>query len=81
MDLIIAGTDPLATDMVAAAIMGFEPTEVPTFTWAHRAGMGPVRLDEIEVRGAPVSEVQRNFVRATVAPWARVRQVWAPKVI
>ncbi len=30
-NLIIAGTNPLATDMVAAHIMGFDKTEVPTF--------------------------------------------------
>ena len=35
-DLIIAGTNPLATDMVAAKIMGFEPQEIPTFTWARK---------------------------------------------
>ena len=29
MDLIIAGTNPLATDMVSASLMGFEPSEIP----------------------------------------------------
>src|SRR5512143_3761856 len=28
MDVIIAGTNPLATDMVAANVMGFEPGEI-----------------------------------------------------
>jgi uncharacterized protein (DUF362 family) len=81
MDLIIAGTNPLATDMVAAKIMGFEPAEVPTFTWANRAGMGPTTLDEIEIRGEAVASVRRDFVRAKIAPWEVVRKVWAPKVI
>ncbi len=31
MNVIVAGTNPLATDMVAAKIMGFEPWEIPTF--------------------------------------------------
>lgn len=31
MDVIIAGTNPLAADMVAASVMGFEPGEIPTF--------------------------------------------------
>ncbi len=39
MDVIVAGTNPLATDMVAASLMGFEPREVPTFAWANKAGM------------------------------------------
>ena len=34
MNLIIAGTNALATDMVAANVMGFEPHEIDTFKWA-----------------------------------------------
>ena len=41
MDVIIAGTNPLATDMVAADLIGFVPNEVPTFAWAQKAGMIP----------------------------------------
>jgi uncharacterized protein (DUF362 family) len=77
MDLIIAGTNPLATDMVTANLMGFEPDEVPTFTFANKAGMGPVGLDEIEIRGEPIESAQRNFVRAEVSPWDEVRKRWA----
>jgi uncharacterized protein (DUF362 family) len=36
MNLIIAGCNPLATDMVAAATMGYEPGEIPTFSVAHQ---------------------------------------------
>ena len=41
MNLIIAGTNPLATDMVAAYTMGFQPEEISTFAWAWKAGMKP----------------------------------------
>jgi len=61
MDVVIAGTNPLATDMVAASIMGFEPEEVPTFVWANRVGMQPAGLSEIEIRGASLDEVRRPF--------------------
>jgi len=81
MDLIIAGTDPVATDMVTANVMGFEPHEVPTFSWANTAGMGPTGLDGIEVRGEPIAAVQRRFVRATVRPWEDVRKVFAVREI
>jgi uncharacterized protein (DUF362 family) len=81
MDLIIAGSNPLATDMVTANVMGFEPEEVPTFTWANKAGMGPLGLDEIEVRGQPIASVQRKFVRADVQPWDEVRKVFGVREI
>jgi uncharacterized protein (DUF362 family) len=51
MDLIIAGTNPLATDMIAAYLMGFHPEEISTFVWARKAGMTPTSLNEIEIRG------------------------------
>ena len=81
MDLIIAGTNPLATDMVTASIMGFEPTEIPTFTWAHKAGMKPIRLNEIEIRGEKLENVRRKFVKPHIYTWESIRHVWGSKVI
>lgn len=71
-DLIIAGTNPLATDMVAAHIMGFEKTEVPTFTTAIESGMRPSTLDEIEIRGEKVGSVQMAFKKPNIIPWAAI---------
>jgi uncharacterized protein (DUF362 family) len=81
MGVIVAGTNPLATDMVAASLMGFDPDEIPTFAWAHKAGMTPRRLDEIEVRGARPESVRRRFVRPRVRSWAEVAPVWAAQEI
>lgn len=69
MYLIIAGTNPLATDMVAANVMGFEPYEVPTFDCAISIGMQPQSLAGIEVRGKRIQDVQRMFARPTMNPW------------
>jgi len=69
MNLIIAGTNPLATDMVAAYTMGFQPEEISTFVWAWKAGMAPERLDEIEVRGEKINNVRQKFARPLVLPW------------
>lgn len=67
MNLIIAGTSPLATDMVGAAVMGFTDLEtIPTFQWAHTLGMTPATLADIEVRGEPIANVKRNFVRPSL---------------
>ena len=81
MGLIIAGTNPLATDMVAARCMGFEPGEVPTFQWANRAGMTPSHLDEIEVRGETIERVARRFARPEVYAWKDIRDLWGYKEI
>ena len=61
MDLVIAGKDPVATDAVAARIMGFEPDKVYHIARAHERGLG--NLDEVEVVGEPIEKVKRIFRR------------------
>jgi uncharacterized protein (DUF362 family) len=79
MGLIVAGTNPLATDMVAAAAMGIGAKEVPQFTAAHALGMRPASLDEIELRGAKLEAVRINFDRPRMATWNQIRHFWATK--
>jgi uncharacterized protein (DUF362 family) len=76
MEIIIAGMNPLATDMVAANVMGFEPDEIPKFVWAHKTGMQPQSLDEIEILGEKVSSVRRNFARPQLTSWNAIRSSW-----
>lgn len=81
MGLIIAGTNPLATDMVAARAMGFETASIPTFTLAQRIGMKPTTTDEIEIRGAKLEQVRRVFEKPSVVPWDSISHVWGVKTL
>jgi uncharacterized protein (DUF362 family) len=81
MNLIIAGTNPLATDMVAAATMGFETNEIPTFNIAHQSGLRPSSLEEIEIRGESIESVKKNFIKATVLPWGLVKNFFGAKEV
>jgi uncharacterized protein (DUF362 family) len=81
MDLIIAGANPLATDMVAANIMGFEPAEIPTFIWAMKSGMGPADISDIEIRGESIESVKRKFVRPHVLQWTDINKFWGEQEI
>jgi len=81
METIVAGTNPLATDMVAASLMGFNVSEIPTFTWANKAGLRPERLDEIEIRGESIESARQKFARPQILPWDVVRNVWATREI
>jgi uncharacterized protein (DUF362 family) len=69
---LVAGKNPVATDAVAAAVMGFDPTaesraETPFLfcenhlRLASQAGLGPYHLDEIEIVGAALEDVRREF--------------------
>ncbi|HVA89588.1 MAG TPA: hypothetical protein VNL71_07070, partial [Chloroflexota bacterium] len=63
--------DPVATDAVGAAVMGFDPhSDFPTEPFvvsenhlrlAASAGVGILDLAGTEVRGVPISEVSRRF--------------------
>jgi uncharacterized protein (DUF362 family) len=79
MNIIIAGANPLATDMIAANVMGFEPDEIPTFVWARKAGMQPQNLDEVEVRGEKISSVRRLFKKPDLVTWDQIRSFWGVK--
>ena len=79
MGVIVAGTNPLATDMVAARIMGFKPKEIPTFACAQRAGMKPSSFDDIEIRGEKIDNVRRTFKKPAVVSWESISQVWGVK--
>lgn len=80
-DLIIAGTNPLATDMVAAKIMGFHKNEVATFAMAIRSGMQPASLDQVEIRGEQLETVQMAFKRPEMVPWGDINSWYGAKEI
>jgi len=63
MDLVIAGTDPVAVDAVGAAVMGVSPTDVKHIRLAEKKGLGTCNLKEITVLGEPIEKVRREFNR------------------
>lgn len=64
MNLVIAGTDPVAVDAVGAAVMEVPPTEVKHLNLAAQKGLGTCDLDEITILGEPIARVKRKFRRS-----------------
>lgn len=64
MNLIIAGTDPVAVDTVGAAVMGINPAEVKHLRLAEKKGLGTCHLEKITVLGEPLESVTRKFQRS-----------------
>jgi len=56
--LLIAGSDGIAVDAVACAIVGIEPDSVPTTRIGHAEGKGVGKLQEIEVLGESLEGVR-----------------------
>jgi uncharacterized protein (DUF362 family) len=61
MDIIIAGTDPVAVDAVAAAVMGHDAKDIDYIRIASELGLGEIDLDKIEIQGAGIEMVKQPF--------------------
>jgi uncharacterized protein (DUF362 family) len=59
MNLIIAGTDPVATDATACRVMGIDPHEIKHIRRAHEKCLG--NIDDIQVIGEKLETVTRPF--------------------
>jgi len=60
---ICGGSDPVAVDTVCEALMDWEypGTNVPSTVLGAAEGLGTNRMEEIELKGAPLSQVKRKF--------------------
>jgi len=82
---VIAGTDPVAVDAVAASIMGFEPREIAYLRQAEIMGLGTADLAAITLVGDPVSACRHRFRRHSSDPLLRLvsssaaRETGAPR--
>jgi len=64
MNLVIAGTDPVAVDAVGAAVMDIKPEGVKHLLLAEKKRLGTCRLASINVLGEPIESVKRKFHRS-----------------
>ena len=60
-DYILASGDQVAIDAVAAKMMGFDPMKIDYIRLAHEAGLGVGRIEEIEIVGESISDVNFRF--------------------
>ena len=61
MNLIIAGTDTVATDATACRVMGIDPHEIKHIRRAYEKGLG--NIDDVQVIGEKLDAVARPFKR------------------
>lgn len=59
--LILASADSVAIDAVSSKIMGFDPMKIDYIRIAHEDGLGVGSVDEIEVIGEDISEMDFGF--------------------
>ena len=79
-NVILASADQVAIDAVSARVMGFDPMEIPFIRIAHEHGLGRGRIEEIEIAGEDISEVNWRFRAAenTFASRGQKLIYWGP---
>lgn len=69
-DIILASGDSVAIDAVAAKIMGFDPLSIDYLRWATERGLGEARLQDIEIVGEDIGELNFHFrVKRSFVIW------------
>jgi uncharacterized protein (DUF362 family) len=59
--LMLASSDSVAIDAVAAKIMGFDPMTIPYIQMAHEDGLGVGLIEEMEIIGEDVDRLSFDF--------------------
>jgi len=62
MNLIIAGTDPVATDATGCRVMGIDPHEIKHIRKANEKGLG--NIDNVQIVGEKIETAMRRFKRS-----------------
>jgi len=70
-NVLMAGYDLVATDVVGARLMGYVPEEIPLFHYAVQAGLGELDFGGIELVGDDFEDLRMEFKRdAGFDAWA-----------
>lgn len=60
-DYMLASSDSVAIDAVAAKMMGFDPMSIPYIRLAHEDHLGVGTMEQIEILGEDISDVNFGF--------------------
>ena len=59
--MILASSDSVAIDAVAAKLMGFDPMKIPYLKMCHERGLGIADINELEIVGLDISGINFGF--------------------
>ena len=72
-NIILASSDMVALDAVAASLMGFDPLSIPFIRLAHESGIGTGDMNEIEVAGDDITGLNFHFALKQAGMDYRIR--------
>lgn len=66
LNLVLASRNALALDIAATLLVGFDPKEIPTISYAMQRGLGPSSIEEVELIGDAVSIPVKRFKKPSI---------------
>lgn len=77
-NVLLASSDQVAIDAVAATMMGFDPMTIPFIRIAHEEGLGVGDPDKINIEGLDISNINFGFSRDedTFVSWGQKQIYW-----
>lgn len=61
IDVIIAGNDPVATDVIGSLLMDIDPANIGHIAMAGIRSLGETDMSKIDIKGLSLNEVKRRF--------------------
>jgi uncharacterized protein (DUF362 family) len=58
LNLIVCGDNAVATDSVAVSVLGYKPSKIKHLKLASKNGIGPLNLDEIDIKGEKDAKIK-----------------------
>ena len=79
-NMLLASSDSVAIDAIAAKMMGLDPMSIPFIRLAHEAGLGVGDPKEITVEGMDISGINFHFRtdEDTFVSWGQKQIYWGP---
>ena len=69
-NFLLASSDSVAIDAVAAQMMGYDPMSIPFLRMAHERGLGMANLKDVEIAGEGIAGVNFGFkTRKSLVIW------------
>ena len=69
-NFLLASSDSVAIDAVAAQMMGYDPMSIPFLRMAHERGLGMANLKDVEIAGEEIAGANFGFkTRKSLVIW------------
>lgn len=81
LNILAAGTNPVSVDSICSRIMGYDPESISHINLSSKRGVGPIKLDAIDVVGDDWMQYCQSFsppysLKATLKSWKAIREVY-----